>query len=100
MRLGWIGAAAALVIGLSASVGRAAIKTEIVKYEAGAVDAVGFVAYDDSINAKRPGVLIVHEWWGLNDYSKNRAKQLAALGYVAFAADVYGQGQTTDDPAV
>ena len=44
-------------------------------------------------------MIVVHEWWGLNDYAKERAKQLAALGYVAFAADMYGDGKVTDHPA-
>jgi dienelactone hydrolase len=62
-------------------------------------DAVleGYLAYDDAIKGKRPGVLVVHEWWGLNDYAKRRAEQLAALGYVAFALDMYGKGVSTTD---
>ena len=58
----------------------------------------GFLAYDDAAKEKRPGVLVVHEWWGLNDYAKDRCKQLAELGYVAFAADMYGDGKTVDHP--
>jgi dienelactone hydrolase len=53
----------------------------------------GFLAYDDSIKTPRPAILICPEWWGLNDYPKTRAKQLAGMGYVAFAADPYGNGQ-------
>jgi dienelactone hydrolase len=93
-------AAAALALGMIGTTSWGAIKTETVKYKAGTVDAVGFIAYNDAVKGKRPGIVIVHEWWGLNDYAKNRAKQLAELGYVAFAADIYGQGQTTEDPAV
>ena len=59
---------------------------------------MGYLAYDDSIEGKRPGVLVVHEWWGLDDYAKRRARQVAGLGYVAFAVDMYGGGQTTRDP--
>jgi dienelactone hydrolase len=66
--------------------------TKSVPYEHGGVKFEGFLAYDDSASGKRPGVLVVHEWWGLNDYAKDRAKQLAELGYVAFAADMYGAG--------
>ena len=52
----------------------------------------GFLAYDDSIKGKRPGLLVVHEWWGLNDYVRSRVDKLAQLGYVAFALDIYGKG--------
>jgi dienelactone hydrolase len=76
----------------------AAIKTETVKYKAGSVEAQGFLAYDDSAGGKRPGVVVVPEWWGLTDYPKARAQQLAQLGYVAFVADMYGSGKTTDKP--
>ena len=58
----------------------------------------GFVAYDSASTAKRPAVLIVHEWWGLNDYPKMRARELAKLGYVAFAMDMFGDGKTVDNP--
>ena len=58
----------------------------------------GFLAYDDSFTGKRPGILVVHEWKGLNDYAKRRAKMLAQLGYVAFAADIYGKGHTPSKP--
>ncbi|HSN60364.1 MAG TPA: dienelactone hydrolase family protein, partial [Ferruginibacter sp.] len=58
----------------------------------------GYVAYDASTDKKRPVVLIVHEWWGLNDYAKSRAKQLAELGYLAMAVDFYGNGQQADNP--
>jgi dienelactone hydrolase len=67
-------------------------------YTAGDVQARGYLAYDDAITGKRPGVLVVHEWWGLNDYAKARTRQLAEQGYVALAADMYGDGRTTTDP--
>ncbi len=54
-------------------------------------------SYDDAVKGKRPGVLVVHEWWGLNDYAKKRADDLARMGYVAFAADMYGKGVVTTD---
>ncbi|TGN17380.1 dienelactone hydrolase family protein [Leptospira idonii] len=57
----------------------------------------GYFAVDKSVSGKRPGVLVIHEWWGLSDYTKQRAKQLADLGYVAFAMDVYGKGVVTTD---
>jgi dienelactone hydrolase len=59
----------------------------------------GFVAYDDAVKGRRPGILVAHEWWGLNDFSKTQTKRLAALGYVAFAVDMYGKGQTATDIA-
>ena len=58
----------------------------------------GYLAYDDVSRARRPGVLVVHEWWGLNDFAQKQAEQLAGLGYVALAADMYGQGATTNNP--
>ena len=58
----------------------AAIKTQVVKYQAGSVHAQGFLAYDDAATGKRPGVVVVPEWWGLDDYVKHRAQQLAQLG--------------------
>ncbi len=70
----------------------AAVQTRVVEYKHGNQVLEGFLAYDDAVQGKRPGVLVVHEWWGLNDYIKKRAEQLAGLGYVAFAADIYGKG--------
>jgi dienelactone hydrolase len=58
----------------------------------------GFIVYDASSSNKRPAVLVVPEWWGLTDYAKGRARQLAALGYVAMAVDFYGNGQIADNP--
>jgi dienelactone hydrolase len=85
-------AAIVFIMGASAM---GAIKTETVEYTQGDAKLRGYLAYDDAVGAKRPGVLIVPEWWGLNDYAKSRAEQLAKLGYVAFAADMYGDGKTT-----
>ncbi len=77
----------------------AAVKTETVAYEHEGVAYQGFVAYDDAIPGRRPGVLVVHEWWGLNDYAKTRATMLAEMGYVAFAVDMYGGGKTVEHPS-
>lgn len=71
---------------------RAAIHTETVEYKQSDMTLEGYLAYDDSITGKRPGVLVVHQWMGLTDYEKHRAEQLAQLGYVAFCADIYGKG--------
>ncbi len=76
----------------------AAMKTQIIEYKQGDTTLKGYLAYDDANAGKRPGVLVVPEWWGLNDYPKHRAEQLAGMGYVAFAADMYGDGKSTTDP--
>jgi dienelactone hydrolase len=70
----------------------ASLHTETVEYKQGDVVLEGYLAYDDSLKGKLPGVLIVHEWTGLGPYVKKRAEQIASLGYVAFAADIYGKG--------
>lgn len=77
---------------------QAAIVTQPVEYRQGDAVLEGYLAYDDAQPGKRPGVLVVHEWWGLNDYAKQRAQQLAGMGYVALAADMYGKGKVTQDP--
>lgn len=76
----------------------AKIITSDVEYKDGDTTLQGFVAYDDAVKGSRPGVLVIHDWTGLQDYTKSRAKQLAELGYVAFAADVYGKGVRPTDP--
>ena len=78
---------------------QAAIHTETVDYQQGGTTLEGFLAYDDSITGKRPGVLVVHQWLGLTDYEKRRATMLAQLGYVAFCADIYGKGVRPKDVA-
>jgi dienelactone hydrolase len=79
------------------TVAHAAIKTETVTYKDGKTELKGYLAYDDAAQGKRAGVLVVPEWTGLNDYAKKRAEQLAGLGYVAFAIDMYGKGQVAKD---
>lgn len=74
------------------------IKEENVKYTADSITMNGFIAYDSGSTEKRPVVLVVHEWWGLNDYAKSRARQLAELGYLAIAIDMFGNGKTADNP--
>src|SRR5688500_18364381 len=76
----------------------AEIKTAAVSYKDGDVELEGFVAYDDVKAGLRPGVLVIHDWTGVQDYAKMRTKQLAELGYVAFAADIYGKGVRPTDP--
>lgn len=74
------------------------LKEEIVRYSANGTNMNGFIVYNDSIKEKRPAVMVVHEWWGLNDYPKSRARELAQLGYFAMAVDMYGNGQTASNP--
>jgi dienelactone hydrolase len=75
------------------------IHTEEVTYSAGGSPLKGYLAVDRARAGKRPGVLVVHEWWGVNDYIRRRARMLAELGYVGFAADIYGEGRTAANPA-
>jgi dienelactone hydrolase len=82
----------------SAAVQTVAIKEEPVTYTLDGKNFNGYVTYDSNQQGKRPAVLVVHEWWGLNDYPRSRAKQLAQLGYIAMAVDMYGDGKTGDDP--
>jgi dienelactone hydrolase len=79
---------------------RAAVVTKTVAYEQGGVKLQSVLVYDDQVTLQRPGVLVFPEWWGLNDYVKGRARQLAELGYVALAVDMYGGGRATTDPKV
>ncbi|MBI6618222.1 dienelactone hydrolase family protein [Pseudomonas corrugata] len=77
----------------------AAIQTQEIPYtSADGTKLVGYYAYDDAIKGPRPGVVVVHEWWGLNDYAKRRARDLAGLGYSALAIDMYGDGKNTEHP--
>ncbi len=70
----------------------AELKSQVLEYKQGDMVLEGYLAYDTKFTGKRPGVLVVHEWKGLNEYTKMRANMLADLGYVAFAADIYGKG--------
>lgn len=90
MRLKPILMSGMLLLGVSAA--SAAIQQRAVEYQHGDAVLQGYLAYDDALEGPRPGVLVVHEWKGLGDYAKSRAAQLAALGYVAFAVDMYGKG--------
>ena len=69
-----------------------------VEYTADGVTLKGYLAYDSGMKGKGPGILVVHEWWGLNDYARNRAKMLAQLGYTALAVDMYGEGKQAKHP--
>ncbi|MGN6530312.1 MAG: dienelactone hydrolase family protein [Ginsengibacter sp.] len=76
------------------------IKEDSINYEIDGKRYDGFIFYNEDQKGKRPGIVVVHEWWGLTDYTRMRAKELAKLGYIALAADMYGNGQIAPDPKV
>jgi dienelactone hydrolase len=69
-----------------------------IHYSDGTTQFNGYLAWDDANKGQRPGILVVHEWWGHNAYARHRADMLAQLGYVALAVDMYGKGENTGDP--
>ena len=83
---------------LVATSAHAALKGEEVSYKAGDTVLKGYLVYDDAIAGQRPAVLVVHEWWGHNEYARKRARMLAELGYTALAVDMYGDGKQADHP--
>jgi dienelactone hydrolase len=99
MRKCWFSFVAALFCSMTA---QAQPETKFVVYNQGDTTLKGYLAspggYMKMISSKRPGVLVVPEWWGLNDYAKKRAEQLAELGYFALAVDMYGNGASSTDP--
>jgi dienelactone hydrolase len=89
-----------LITTISAS-GQVQLTTKTIEYKQNDATLRGYLAYDAALDSKperRPAVIVVHEWYGLNEYAKRRARELAELGYVALAADIYGNGQNTTDP--
>src|SRR5437868_4312860 len=88
----------ACLIGLVSSSALAQVKSKAVDYEFGGTALKGYLVWNTMLKNPRPGVLIMPEFWGLNDYAKMRAVQLAKLGYVTFAADLYGDGRVTTHP--
>ena len=93
-RLGLALAAALLTQGAP----HARVQTREVEYRAGDTPLKGFIAWNDAVPGKRPGVLVVHEWWGLNQHARNQARRLAEAGYVGFALDMFGNGRVTTHP--
>jgi dienelactone hydrolase len=85
------------ILGMAA-VSSAEIKTENVTYQSGGLTMKGYIAYNDAVKGKRPGILVVHEWWGQTENVRNRARMLAELGYTGMAVDMYGNGKTTMHP--
>lgn len=78
--------------------GHAEVRGQEVTYSGDGVEMKGYIAWDDAVEGKRPGVLVVHEWWGHNDYARARAHKLAKAGYTALALDMYGGGRGADHP--
>lgn len=91
----WIHTMALLVLAVSA---QAAVVGKEVTYKAGETNLKGYLAYDDATTQPRPGVLVVHEWWGHNEHARNRARMLAQAGYIALAVDMYGDGKQASHP--
>lgn len=91
----WIGI---LLLATGAGAANAGVVSKKIDYKVDGKEMEGYLAYDDSIKGPRPGVLVVHEWWGLNDYARHRARMLAKLGYTAFAVDMYGGGKQATHP--
>jgi dienelactone hydrolase len=89
---------ALMLLCILAGTAHAKVVTKPVSYVEGGAALEGYLAYDDAISGKVPGILVVHEWWGLNDYARGRAEKLAQLGYAAFAVDMYGKGKATQHP--
>jgi len=87
-----------LLLALSVAPTFAAVKGEEVTYQAGDTVLKGYLAYDDAIKNKRPGVLVIHDWWGHGDFVRDRTRALAALGYTALAVDMYGNGKRVEHP--
>ncbi len=74
------------------------LATQTIRYQCGPAEHVGYLARPQETEGSRPGMVVIHEWWGLNDYIRRRTRQLAELGYCALAIDLYGQGQTATTP--
>ncbi len=93
-------AALSLAVALTLASGQvtAEMQTETVKYEVNGETFTGYMAFDDEADGKRPGVLVVHEWWGHNEFAREQAEKLATAGYTAFALDMYGSGKLAEHP--
>ena len=94
----WMRGLVGLLMAILAATAAAEIKTEVVEYKVGDTRMTGYLAYDDAIKGARPGVLVVHEWWGHNAYARKRAEMLAGMGYTALALDMYGDGKVAEHP--
>jgi dienelactone hydrolase len=88
----------ACILLVFSSLAQAKLVGQELSYEVNGDQYKGYYVFDDEFEGPRPGVLVVHEWWGYNDYSRHRADMLAGLGYAAFALDMYGQGKLAKHP--
>jgi len=89
---------AGAVLTMSLGAAQAAIQEEAVTYRDGDTVMKGFIVYDDASKARRPGIVVVHEWWGITKHVREEARKFAAQGYTAFVADMYGDAKTADNP--
>lgn len=87
------------LICLFSFVAQAAVVERVVEYKKAAESFEGFIAFDDSSTDSKPGVLVVHDWMGVTEKTREKARELAQLGYIAFAADIYGKGVRPKDAA-
>jgi len=88
----------AILVLMTVTAGYGKIVTQPVNYQQNDTILEGYLAYDDAVSGRRPGVLVVHEYWGLNEFARNKAEEVAKMGYVALAVDMYGRGKVTRDP--
>ena len=92
---------AIIILGLlAAGPVSAKVVTEELVYSHDHTTLKGYLAYDDALPERRPGVMVVHEWWGLNDFARQQTVKLAEGGFVALAVDMYGDGKVTRDPEI
>ena len=91
-------AIAGILITVASTQTGAAMQTEAIEYQIDNQTFTGYLAWDDAIQGERPGVLVVHEWWGHNEFARDQAEKLAAAGYTAFALDMYGSGKLAEHP--
>lgn len=87
-----------IILSLLATVANAEIQTREFNYSSGDTKLQGYLAWDDGVKGKRPGILVVHEWWGHNQHARERAEMLAGIGYTALAVDMYGDGKLANHP--
>ncbi|MFW5825065.1 MAG: dienelactone hydrolase family protein [Marinobacter sp.] len=90
--------AAGIALAIGTGMATAELRTETVEYTVDGDTYTGYLAWNDDNQGERPGVLVVHEWWGHNEFAREQAEKLAASGYTAFALDMYGEGKVTDHP--
>ena len=90
--------APALLLAMTSAPAVSELQTSTIEYRVNDSVFSGYLAYDDDFKGERPGVLVVHEWWGHNEFARHEAEKLAAEGYTAFALDMYGRGKQAGHP--